>query len=72
MLTSYSVHCPHVGCNWFGSLLPLDRPEAWSNSLPTINRVHFQCPECQGTWQARVVGDDVVNLPLEEEALPWA
>lgn len=66
MLTSYLVRCPYPGCNWFGSLLPQGRPEAWRGSSPTLKVVTFQCPQCQGEWQARVVGDDVVPLPLEE------
>jgi hypothetical protein len=33
--------------------------------------VVFQCPQCEKQWRARVVGDDVVTLPLEsrEKAL---
>jgi hypothetical protein len=33
-----------------------------------MKEVVFQCPECQGEWHARVVGDDVVPLPLVEMA----
>ena len=72
MLTSYMVKCPHVGCNWFGSLLPHNDGESWRGYSPTLSIVTFQCPRCQGEWQARRVGDDVVNLPLEEMALPVA
>jgi hypothetical protein len=72
MLTSYLVRCPHVGCDWFGSLLPRNDPEAWRGSSPRLSEVVFQCPHCEGEWRARVVGDDVENLPLEEPALPWA
>jgi hypothetical protein len=32
----------------------------------------FQCPQCQGEWQARQVGDDVVTVAIEEPALPCA
>lgn len=70
MLTSYLVKCPRSGCHWFGSLLPRGNAEAWRGSLPSVSIVEFECPECQGEWQARVVGDDVVPLPLEEMALP--
>jgi hypothetical protein len=65
MLTSYLVTCPHDGCHWFGSLLPSDDPEAWRGSVPTRSEVVFRCPQCHGEWRARVVGDDVVPLPLE-------
>jgi hypothetical protein len=30
--------------------------------------VVFYCPQCEGQWRARVAGDDVVPLPLEEKA----
>jgi hypothetical protein len=66
MLTSYLVRCPHVGCNWFGSLLPRDNTEAWRWAIPTAKVVVFECPQCHGEWHARVVGDDVKPLPLEE------
>jgi hypothetical protein len=66
MLTSYLVACPHVGCGWFGSLLPSRDQEAWNPLIPTTPVAVFQCPQCQRQWRARVVGDDVVPLPLEE------
>jgi hypothetical protein len=72
MLTSYSVRCPHLGCNWFGSLLPSGRPESFLPSIPSVNIVTFQCPQCQSEWQARVAGDDVIPLPAQEVAAPWA
>lgn len=73
MLTSFLVHCPHVGCNWFGSLLPHDDTEAWRGALPSHSVVTFACPNCQGHWQARVIGDDVEVLPLAvEPVMPWA
>lgn len=65
MLTSYLVRCPHVGCNWFGSLLPLNNPEAWANSTPTVKIATFQCPRCQGDFQGQIKGDDVIPLPQE-------
>jgi len=68
MLTSYRVTCPHLGCHWMGSLLPHDHLEAWATSSPTTKMVTFECPQCQREWHARVVGDDVVSLPLEELA----
>jgi hypothetical protein len=68
MLTSYLVHCPHAGCNWFGSLLPAANAEAWRSATPTTKVVVFECPQCHGQWQARVVGDDVKALPLQELA----
>jgi hypothetical protein len=70
MLTSYLVRCPHSGCGWFGSLLPSRNLDAWRESVVRTSVVRFQCPQCQGDWEARVVGDDVVPLPLEELATP--
>jgi len=69
MLTSYLVTCPHPGCHWFGSLLPHDHLEAWRSAIPTTREVAFQCPRCDREWHARVVGDDVVPLPLAELAV---
>lgn len=69
MLTSYSVACPHQNCGWRGSLLPEGDPAAWKRSTPTRSEVLFHCPRCEGEWRARVVGDDVVPLPLEELAV---
>jgi hypothetical protein len=66
MLTSYLVKCPHFGCGWFGSLLPSGSPEAWRGSVPATPVVSFQCPKCGQEWHARVIGDDVKPLPLEE------
>ena len=68
MLTSYMVRCPHVGCNWFGSLLPQSSAEAWRWAVPATQVVVFECPECHGEWHARIVGDDVKPLPLEAVA----
>jgi hypothetical protein len=64
MLTSYLVSCPHPSCGWFGSLLPT------KNGVPMLSIpgavVSFHCPQCEGEWHAKVVGDDVKPLPLEE------
>jgi hypothetical protein len=67
MLTSYSVVCPHPNCGWRGSLLPRGDQESW-RFMPVQSEVVFQCPSCEGEWRARVVGDDVVPLPMEELA----
>jgi hypothetical protein len=72
MLTSYLVTCPHPGCRWFGSLLPEGDTGSWLGATPGRPVVEFRCPQCQGEWQARVVGDDVVPLPLEELVAPSA
>jgi hypothetical protein len=72
MLTSYMVKCPHAGCGWQGSLLPSRDRDAWRGSLPSVSRVTFACPRCGGEWHARVVGDDVVSLPLESELVTTA
>lgn len=67
MLTSYWVRCPHLGCHWQGSLLPLANAEPSYGLFPTRTEVVFECPRCQGEWHARIVGDDV--KPLEEVTL---
>jgi hypothetical protein len=69
MLTDYMVTCPHAGCHWSGSLLPSRNRDAWRTALPTTNHIVFRCPRCGGEWQARVVGDDAVPVPLEEAPL---
>jgi hypothetical protein len=66
MLTSYLVRCPHTDCNWFGSLIPRTTSEPWQSPTPVPSEVVFQCPQCEAEWPARIVGDDVVPLPLEK------
>jgi hypothetical protein len=68
MLTSYMVKCPYTGCDWFGSLLPRDNTKSWEGALPTVPEAVFECPRCHGQWHARVHGDEVEMLPLEETA----
>jgi hypothetical protein len=69
MLTSYLVHCPHAGCEWFGSLLPCRNQDSWREAVPTTNLAVFECPHCGRIWRARIQGDDVVPL-VEEQAAP--
>ena len=69
MLTSYMVTCPHEGCHWSGSLLPQINREAWRGATVNTRTVLFQCPQCGGHWHARVVGDDVKPLPLQESEM---
>jgi hypothetical protein len=64
MLTSYLVSCPHLGCGWFGSLLPSHSPG--SPPVVTGSVVTFHCPQCETEWRAQVIGDDVHSLPLED------
>jgi hypothetical protein len=66
MMTTYMVTCPHPDCRWFGSLLPREGLDSWGGRAPSRAIVMFQCPECGGEWQARIAGDDVVPLPMEE------
>jgi hypothetical protein len=66
MLTSYLVKCPHFGCKWFGSLLPSRNTDSWRGPVPTTPIANFECPNCHKQWQARVKGDDVIPLPLDE------
>jgi hypothetical protein len=68
MLTSYLVKCPHLGCAWFGSLLPSRNTESWRGPVPTTPVAMFECPNCHRTWKARVKGDDVEPLPMDEMA----
>ena len=72
MLTSYMVRCPQAGCSWFGSLLPQTSGPLGQNYSLRSPRVVFQCPQCLHEWQARVVGEDVVPLPIEERVVPSA
>jgi hypothetical protein len=67
MLTSYLVACPHLGCGWFGSLLPYRDMEAWNPSAPTNKIAVFHCPKCGHQWRGRIVGDDIKPLPTEEK-----
>jgi hypothetical protein len=68
MLTSFWVICPHADCRWSGSLLPLSDEHAWHGEAPPPGLVVFQCPNCQGEWQAKIIGDDVVPLPIQRTA----
>jgi hypothetical protein len=68
MLTDYLVHCPHNGCEWRGCLFPEgNNRDAWRPAQPTTRQVKFRCPRCQRTWQARIVGEDAIALPVESE-----
>ena len=66
MLTSYMVKCPHFNCEWFGSLLPSQHTDSWRGSVPTTAVAIFECPQCHREWRARLVGDDVKALPLDD------
>jgi dienelactone hydrolase len=68
VLTDYLVTCPHAGCHWHGSLLPRTNRDAWRPATPTTHDVAFECPQCHGEWHARLKGDDVEAIPLEEVA----
>jgi hypothetical protein len=68
MLTSYRVSCPHAGCDWIGSLLPQTDTQAYLGAVVSAKVVVFQCPKCERQWRAKVVGDDVIRLPLESRA----
>ncbi len=68
MLTSYLVKCPHASCDWFGSLLPSQNTDSWRGSIPTVNIAVFDCPKCNRQWKGQVRGDDIVPLPVEEDA----
>jgi hypothetical protein len=70
MLTDYMVTCPHAGCRWSGSLLPSRNRDAWLTAIPRTNEIVFECPRCHREWRAKLVGDDVHPLPLNEVAVP--
>jgi hypothetical protein len=76
MLTSYWVNCPHDGCKWSGTLLPLTDTQLFRFAAPTVKTIAFECPSCGKQWRARIVGDDAVPLPppeaAEEKVAPWA
>ncbi len=66
MLTSYLVKCPHFGCDWFGSLLPSKDTDSWRGPVPTVPVAVFECPRCHRQWRAKVKGDDLELLPLDD------
>ncbi len=68
MLTSYFLKCPHLGCDWLGSLLPRREGNALQGLTSSPSMVTFQCPHCRGEWRCRVVGDDVVPVHVEAAA----
>jgi hypothetical protein len=53
-------------------LLPQTDTQVFRPAIPGVKTVVFQCPQCDGQWRARLVGDDVRSLPLEEKARPLA
>jgi hypothetical protein len=69
MLTSYWVRCPQSECGWSGSLLPQTDVKAWHGENLPQNVVVFHCPGCDAEWPARVIGDDVVPLPMPEPSV---
>lgn len=68
MLTDYAAHCPHEGCGWRGYLFPQGNRDDFRNVGQSRREVTFLCPRCQRQWQAQIVGDDAVNLPVQEPA----
>lgn len=69
MLTDYSVHCPHEDCGWRGCLFPEGNRDDWRPATPLRHEIIFVCPNCHREWHARIVGEDVVNLPLHAMAM---
>jgi hypothetical protein len=73
VLTDYFVHCPHADCHWKGCIFPQGKRDSHSPLAPTNRDVVFLCPSCRRTWNARIVGDDAIPLPLSDhhlEAVP--
>jgi hypothetical protein len=70
------MKCPHLGCNWSGSLLPTGAWDAWrhgaSVTVYATKDVVFRCPKCNGEWHAHIKGDDIeIEMPDLTPA-PWA
>src|SRR3954451_620073 len=68
MLTDYAAHCPHEGCGYRGHLFPQGNREDFRQVGQTHREMTFVCPRCTRPWRAQVVGEDAVNLPLEQMA----
>ena len=66
MLTDYSVHCPY--CDWRGCLFPQGDKSGMRGATPPRREIAFRCPCCSRAWQARIVNDDAVNLPIHAPA----
>ena len=64
MLTDYVVHCPYHDCGWRGTLFPLCDRKEMQGAVLTRREVSFCCKRCDRVWQARLVHDDAVNLPM--------
>jgi hypothetical protein len=67
MSTGYLVKCPRVSCRWFGELPAHPDPEAWREPTANVAVVVFECPRCQREWRARLTGNDVEALPLQDD-----
>lgn len=71
MKTSYHVKCPQPNCGYSGNLLPIDNMDSWCGAVPAVTVANFQCPRCRVEWKAKVKGDDVENLPIEQTTTPF-
>ena len=67
MTTDYLVKCPHMNCHWFGSLPATFDDSVGCGTTMNVSIVAFQCPRCRQIWPARLIGDDLETLPLEED-----
>ena len=73
MLKSHHVQCRQFGCHWSG-LLSTRSSADFAHCLEASDSiVVFQCPRCRQEWYARVVGERVIPLPLDEseDTLEW-
>lgn len=68
MLSSYPVDCPYPGCAWKGNLVPSHLRGGSDAEMAPMQRAWFQCPRCQGDWEVRMQGGEVVVLPASEKA----
>jgi hypothetical protein len=72
MLTDYSVHCPYEDCRWRGCLFPQGNRDDYRPAMPVRREITFLGPRCEREGQARIVGEDAVNLPLAEAVVQQA
>ena len=67
MLSSYSVACPHEGCDWRGSLVPSLLRGGADSEIASMQRAWFRCPRCERDWEVRITDDRVTVLPVVEQ-----
>jgi hypothetical protein len=66
MLSSYSVTCPHAGCDWSGSIIPSRLQDGTGAEIASGSKAWFQCPSCSTSWEVRITNDRVTVVPVAE------